>query len=164
DSHNNSSSCTQTITVNDTTKPVLAGQGADATINCPATPSFTAPTATDNCDANATITSTDSTTAGSCAGNYSVTRTWLATDHCGNVSDPVSQTITVHDNTAPSLVGVPSDTTVQCNAVPSAPTVTAPDACDASPPVTVTESSTQNAEATLCGHYMYTITRTGTAT
>src|SRR5204863_6779921 len=70
----------------------------------------------------------------------------------------------VHDNTAPSLVGVPPDATVQCHAVPSAPTVTATDACDASPTVTMTESSTQNADATLCGHYSYTITRTWTAT
>src|SRR5205823_1937035 len=76
----------------------------------------------------------------------------------------VSQTVTVHDNTAPSLVGVPSDTTAQCNEVPTAPTVSATDACDASPSVAMTESSTQNADATLCGHYCYTITRTWTAT
>ena len=34
----------QTITVQDTAAPVLSGEGADATIECPATPGFTAPT------------------------------------------------------------------------------------------------------------------------
>src|SRR5207253_3465034 len=66
----NHSSGTQLITVVDTTKPVLAGQGADATINCPAVPSFTAPTASDNCDPAPTMTFRDATTHGSSAGTY----------------------------------------------------------------------------------------------
>ena len=40
-----SSTCTKTVTVQDTTPPTIAGQGGNATIECPATPSFTAPTA-----------------------------------------------------------------------------------------------------------------------
>jgi len=42
------SSATQTLTIHDSTAPSLSGQGADATIESPATPVFSAPTASDN--------------------------------------------------------------------------------------------------------------------
>ena len=42
----------QTITVHDTTAPVIAALPAPSTIECPATPVFAAPTATDACDAS----------------------------------------------------------------------------------------------------------------
>ena len=48
---NESGTVSQTITVQDVTAPVISAAGADATIDCPATPVFTAPTATDTCDA-----------------------------------------------------------------------------------------------------------------
>src|SRR5207253_5293928 len=44
---NTSGTVTQTITVRDTTAPTIGGQGSNATIECPASPSFTAPTASD---------------------------------------------------------------------------------------------------------------------
>src|SRR5204862_7047293 len=44
---NHSATVSQTITVQDTTPPTIGGQGGNATIECTATPSFTAPTATD---------------------------------------------------------------------------------------------------------------------
>src|SRR5207302_6946649 len=84
------------------TAPVLSGQGADATIESPATPVFTAPTATDNCDASPLISFND-TTNQLCSSAHKVTRTWTATDACGNVSAPVSQSITVGDTTAPTI-------------------------------------------------------------
>jgi hypothetical protein len=81
----------------------------------------------------------DVTTPGSCPREYSVTRTWTATDPCGN-SSTASQTINVEDNTAPTLVGVPSDKAVPCGGpVPgpcSAEGVTATDDCDPNPAVT----------------------------
>ena len=40
----------QTITIEDTTPPVLSGQGSVATIECPATAAFTDPTVTDACE------------------------------------------------------------------------------------------------------------------
>src|SRR5678815_4643317 len=100
----------------DTTAPTISAAGANATISCPAVPSFTPPTATDNCDPNPQIVlvSDVTTPSGVCAGTYSRTKTWKAVDACNNASSTVSQTITVQDVTAPSLVGVPSDTTVQC--------------------------------------------------
>ena len=96
----------------DTTAPLLSGQGADETIQCPAVPSFTAPTAFDACDSTPTITFADVTTPGTCPGNYSVTRTWTAKDDCEN-SSQVSQTITVQDTTAPTIT-CPANVTVNC--------------------------------------------------
>ena len=45
----------------------------------------------------------DTTAAGSCANDYSRTQTWHAVDACGNTSAQVSQTVTVHDTTAPTI-------------------------------------------------------------
>src|SRR5439155_24715088 len=46
---NHSDTVTQTITATDTHAPTIGAAGASATIDCTATPSFTAPTATDDC-------------------------------------------------------------------------------------------------------------------
>src|SRR6266481_4142012 len=92
-----------------TAKTALPGP---TTIDCPATPVFAVATATDACDPSVTPTFTDVTTPGSCAGNYSVTRTWTATDACGNVSAPASQTINVRDITAPVIAALPGPTTI----------------------------------------------------
>jgi hypothetical protein len=159
DACNNSSSQSQTITVHDTTAPVLSGQGADTTVECPAMPSFTAPTASDNCDASPTISFSDVTTPGSCPQDYSVTRTWTATDACGNTSASVSQTITVVDTTQPVLNGVPANATVECDAVPAAANVTATDSCDPSPTVSFQQTRTDGN----CPNN-YSLTRTWTAT
>src|SRR5205814_7998993 len=75
--------------------------GAPATINCTATPSFTAPTASDDCN-GATINQLTDVTGGSgCA--KTVTRTWDAVYACGNHSATVSQTITLIDTTPPTI-------------------------------------------------------------
>src|SRR5260221_2278472 len=88
----------------DNVGPVISGDGVggSTTIDCPATPKFSTPTAIDatDGDVSSSLTSTDVSTPGSCAGNYSVTRTWTATDKCGN-SSTASQTINVQDATAP---------------------------------------------------------------
>jgi len=75
DACSNHSSQSQVITVHDTTAPVLSGQGSAQTIQCPATPVFTPPTASDNCDPNPQISFSDTTTPGACAGAYTATRT-----------------------------------------------------------------------------------------
>jgi hypothetical protein len=113
DACGNGSSASQVITVQDTTAPVLAGQGADATIEAPAAPVFTAPTASDGCDASPVVTFSDATVDGASAGTYAVTRTWVATDACGNESAPVSQTINVVDTTAPVITSLGDQVVVQ---------------------------------------------------
>ena len=97
---NRSGQVSQTITVVDTTPPVISPLPAPATVYCPATPQFTTPTVTDSCS-TATLTYSDSRTDGSC-GSYRVTRTWKAQDACGNVS-LASQTITVECNNCGGL-------------------------------------------------------------
>src|SRR4029077_16908487 len=46
---NHSATVSQVITIVDTTPPVIGQAGANTTIECTATPSFTAPTASDAC-------------------------------------------------------------------------------------------------------------------
>ncbi|HRE77370.1 MAG TPA: hypothetical protein PLL09_06040, partial [Flavobacterium sp.] len=135
----NSSTASQTINVQDTTAPVLSGQGPDSTISCPATPEFTAPTATDTCDLAPVISFTDATVPGACVGTSIVTRTWTAIDACGNQSASVSQSITIQDDTAPILVGQGADSTISCPATPEFTAPTANDTCDLAPVVSFTD-------------------------
>ncbi|MFZ1677594.1 MAG: hypothetical protein WAT91_09985, partial [Saprospiraceae bacterium] len=128
DCGNISSDFSQTITVLDATAPVLSGQGLATTLDCPSIPVFIAPAATDVCDASPIITFSDATVMGACAGSYAITRTWLAKDACGNISLPVSQSITVQDITPPVLSGEGADLTIEC---PSIPVFTSPIAIDA---------------------------------
>jgi hypothetical protein len=139
-SGNASATVSQTITVVDTTAPSIGAPGADATIEGPATPVFTAPGASDACDASpAVIEVSDVTTPGACPGSYTRTKTWRAVDCAGNLSGTVNQTITIADTTAPSIGSPGPDTTIQ---VPSTPVFTAPTASDAlDPSPTVVEVS-----------------------
>ncbi|MBL7816022.1 MAG: gliding motility-associated C-terminal domain-containing protein [Saprospiraceae bacterium] len=139
DNCGNTATASQVVTVRDTTKPVFANVPANVTLSCPATMPTALPTASDNCDTNVRITMTDQTTPGNCSGNYVVTRTWTAEDNCGNTST-AQQIITVKDTVAPTLVGVPANVTLNCGqAVPTVPSVSATDTCDASPHVNFAE-------------------------
>jgi hypothetical protein len=146
----------QTITVVDTTAPVFAGVGDDAKIECPESPVFSNPTASDNCDADVTITFEDNDQTDDC-GLGSITRTWTATDNCGN-SATASQTITIEDNVAPVIENVGDDYTVECPASPVFSEPTVKDECDDKPSLEFVD--TPNLDD--CG--LGTITRTWTAT
>jgi gliding motility-associated-like protein len=150
---------TQTFTISDTTAPSISQAGANTTVQCPGTPSFTAPTATDNCGTATVNVVSTVTTPGNCAGNYSVTRTWNAIDACGNASAPVSQTITVQDNSAPTITAAGANATIDCTATPS---FTAPTATDTCGTATVNIVSTITTPGNCAGNY--TITRTWNAT
>ncbi len=126
-----------TILDGDAVKPVIDPLPQTTTINCPAEPIFAEATATDNSGTIASLTYVDDIVAGNCSGSYTKTRTWTAKDACGNISLPVSQTIIVQDNSAPTwttLVGS-LDKTIECsdaNALTSAQALfpTASDSCD----------------------------------
>jgi len=143
----------------DWTAPVLVGcpTELDITVECDAVPTAPTVTATDNCDPDPEVIYEEVRTDGPCADTYTLTRTWIARDWCGNESDPVVQIIHVQDTTDPVLAGCPTelDITVECDAVPTAPTVTATDNCDPDPEVIYEEVRTDGPCADT-----YTLTRT----
>ncbi|MCM0667807.1 gliding motility-associated C-terminal domain-containing protein [Flavobacterium tyrosinilyticum] len=101
----------------DSVIPVIDPLPAVSTINCPAEPVFAQATASDDSGTISSLTYEDSNTEGNCAGTYTKTRTWTAKDACGNVSLPVSQTIIVQDNSAPTWTTQAGtlDKTIECN-------------------------------------------------
>jgi len=97
DACGNMNTCQQTITVNDTTPPVITFCPPAVTLPCgsnttPFNPAVGYALATDNCG-NIDATSTNVVT-GACPGVQVITRTWTATDSCGN-SDSCVQVITL---------------------------------------------------------------------
>src|SRR5437763_16445238 len=101
---------------------MIGGQGADNTVECPASPSFTAPTVSDTCS-GATLQNLGDTTSGnSCA--LVTTRSWRAVDGCGNTSATVSQHITRVEMSRATSSDAGSDTTFECGT--TMPAVTAP--------------------------------------
>jgi hypothetical protein len=160
DNCGNTQQFVQTINVQDTTPPVMSGlPQTPITVQCDAVPAAATPTATDNCDTNVDIVYGEVRTNGPCLDTYTLTRTWTATDNCGNTQQFV-QTINVQDTTPPVMSGLPSTPiTVQCDAVPNPPTVTATDNCDTNVDIVYGEVRTNGPCLDT-----YTLTRTWTAT
>src|SRR5207247_2597121 len=158
DAHNNSTTCSQTITVLDSAAPTVANCPTDATIECPATPVFGTPVFSDACDANLTVTFADS--ALTVSGNQAskTKRTWTATDAHNN-SATCTQTITVTDSAAPTVANCPTDATIECPATPQFGTPVFSDACDANLTVTFADAA-----LTVSGNQASKIKRTWTAT
>ena len=156
DPSGNSVTCTFTVTVS----------GLAPQIVCPS--NITVNAITGQCGANVPFTATESTaipasvisynennitvTPGSffSVGSHTITAT--ATNAVGSSS--CNFTITVVDNQPPVLVGVPADVTIECDAVPAAPVVTATDNCNTSVP-TFTETRTNG---TCTSNYILTRT------
>ena len=124
-------SCEQTVTIIDTTPPTISAAGANATIQCPASPVFTAPTtANDICDPSPTVIEVSDVTTPGCGGTNSRVKTWKARDCAGNESGTVSQTIQVVDTTAPVVtITGPASGAVYAVGTPVSFTATFTDAC-----------------------------------
>jgi hypothetical protein len=150
-------SSSKTVAVQDTKAPVFQGVGGALSIECPATPVFSVPTATDECGGTVTISHQDVRTAGRCAQEYVLTRTWTARDACGNTAT-ASQAVTVTDRTAPVFAALPAPQTIECPATPQFAIASVTDACDAQPQVTFQDVTTPGA---CLGER--TVTRTWTA-
>jgi len=140
----------QTITVVDTTNPVITAP-ADITVECSEIPTPAVLTATDNCDTDVVVAFEEEILEGT-ACEYTIVRTWTATDNCGNQSSD-QQVLTVVDTTYPVLVGVPTHVTAECDNVPTPSVVGAIDNCSNNLVVT----SSDVIEDLTCG---YIITRT----
>ncbi|HZV68023.1 MAG TPA: hypothetical protein VFG10_00685, partial [Saprospiraceae bacterium] len=130
----NSATCSQAITVFDNTVPQILCP-ANVTVQCASlvpAPNTATVIASDNCNGITSVTFVDDVVTGLiCINRFNVTRTYRATDECGN-SATCSQTITVFDNTPPSI-SCPGNTTVQCASLVPAPnpaTVIASDNCN----------------------------------
>src|SRR5215813_6285413 len=143
---NSSNTVSQTITQVDTQAPTIGTAGANATIECTASPVFTAPTATDACNTvSVQQVGSDVTGGTSCA--KTTTRTWIAVDACGNSSNTVSQTITQVDTQAPTIGTGGANATIECTATP---VFTAPTASDACNTVTVQQVGSDMTGGTSC--------------
>ncbi|NNL31839.1 MAG: T9SS type A sorting domain-containing protein, partial [Flavobacteriaceae bacterium] len=163
DSCGNTSSVSQTITVNDDTAPVPPAPPADLNLQCASdVPAAVDLTATDNCDGDITVSPTANTTPGACANDFVMVRTWTFTDDCGNTSS-VSQTITVNDDTPP-VITCPADLTLEAGpnldiSPANTGSATATDNCGGDPTIEFTDVVTPG---NCIGQT--TITRTWTAT
>src|SRR5204863_489315 len=109
----NSSQCSLTVIVVDTTAPVITCSNTNKTVEQGVSWTFDAPTATDNSGSNTiSIVSTVTNVTGHCGTTFDATRTWAATDECGN-SSQCSQTVIVVDTTAPGITCSNTNKTVQ---------------------------------------------------
>jgi len=164
-----SATCTQVITVNDVTPPVISvsPQTIAADASCQAlVPDFTtAAQVSDNCACSGSdtseacadrhpITVTQSPAPGTPVGLGTHTITLAANDGsssnggAGNTTT-ITTTLTVVDNTAPVItLNGSASVTVECHTSFTDPGATASDACDASVPVTASGSVDVNTVGT----------------
>jgi hypothetical protein len=137
DASGNSSSGSFTVTVTDTTKPVLGAlpspSPVEATSPGGTVVTYTPPSATDNADPSPSVTCVPASGSTFPLGATPVSCT--AQDTNGNISDPAGFTITVTDTTPPVLVDLPSSFSVEATGPSGAvATYTAPTATDNADP------------------------------
>ena len=139
DACGNSSSKTQTITINNTTAPTITQFPADATYSCAGDvpqANNSLVTATNACGDKFGMIIThgaDVITSSNCVSRFTISRTYTATDNCGNSTSRI-QTITVNATTAPTITTFPANASYSCaSAVPAADdtSVSATDGCGA---------------------------------
>lgn len=154
DASGNSTSISQTITIEDTTAPVFDAFDSEVQMSCDNTLSILV-TATDNCsEVQISYEETEMPDA-TCYGQ--LIRVYTATDECGN-SSTATQVIHLIDNIDPEFSNFPNDVILNCGEdIPSVPSVTGIDNCDDSPEIVY------NGEI-IVGTCPMTITRTWTIT
>jgi hypothetical protein len=135
---------TQTVTVIDSTPPVLTRYPEDTTIECDCDELTSVPTvdAVDNCDLGGDeVVYNPSSAPGTCKHEYTLTRSWSATDSCGNVED-WDQEVEVVDSEPPLFcdefcdddwAGYGND--ISCDELPEVVDPLVKDDCDTEPDV-----------------------------
>jgi len=124
----NATTVNQTITVVDTTDPIIDSEDSEITVDCNIVVDFAVPTATDNCDEDVEVVPSYSSTPGDCPGEYTEVYTFTAIDNCGN-SSSVSYTVHHVDNVGPVLENIPSSNEYSCDEVVPVVLPTATDLC-----------------------------------
>jgi hypothetical protein len=143
--------CETTVTVVDNTPPTVTCPGAES-VQCAAdipAVDVNDVTYSDNCPGGAVTHVSDVISDSTCPNHFTITRTYRGTDDAGNHTD-CTQTITIDDNTVPTLTCEPD--TVQCVAdVPPVDVndVTASDNCGGT--VEVTHISDSELSPDSCG-------------
>ena len=139
----NMSSHTQTITVQDTTGPVIEAE-AEVAVSCEDWPVLdTLATATDNCGA-VSLSFTETPVSGGCSTPYGVyERVYSAEDECGNIT-MMSQFFMLVDTIAPIFTLVPADLSLSCEEpVPADEAVEVMDNCDMDVVITMSEDTVE---------------------
>ncbi len=154
------------VSVSQDSPPVISGVTPGATLSCgaalPAPPAVTATDVQGPVLLSVLIDTLRNLGGDTCKV---VRRTWSATDNCGLVTT-AAQRFVFRDGQGPSLTGIPANTIVYCEALPSPPVIgvdiLATDNCDPAPEVVFTERSEQTANGT-CSDQIYRVIRTWTA-
>jgi len=100
-------SMSQTINVEDTQAPFLAGVPLGGAFECDNAPGPGNVFTMDNCDMDVPVVLTETRVDGDCPYDYTLTRTWVAEDDCGNMNS-ATQTLDISDNTPPEITCTPS--------------------------------------------------------
>ncbi|MDQ3017231.1 MAG: ice-binding family protein, partial [Bacteroidota bacterium] len=79
DASGNTVSCVQTITIEDSTSPVITCATPTSPVECNTIPVFPVPTVTDACDDEVVLSFIENTIPGACGQEYTLIRTWTAT-------------------------------------------------------------------------------------
>ncbi len=166
----NTQTATQTISVIDNLGPVGGGV-LDTTALCSALVPFPAPTpiATDACSGlTASPTNNGQTIIpGLCTDRYTIAVHWVAEDVCGNKTS-FDQLVHVIDTVPPTLMNIPPNITVECDAIPAPPETAlfdAADNCDLAVTVTLVQTEIRSSDTTSCEYWTdYIVQREWTAT
>jgi hypothetical protein len=174
DAADNTNVCSFNITVVDRAKPYFADcptmiMAANDVDKCSAKVNWVVPHAFDNCSLPVTVvplTSNQFVPGGIIpVGTHTIG--YVATDVDGNSAQCSFQIIVIDTQKPDIFPGKPQNITVPCENVPG-PLVLNPndvrDNCDPNPIRGYTQTSTQNANPAVCGHYNYTLDRNWTAT
>jgi hypothetical protein len=137
---NESETVSQTISVIDTTAPVVDSYSMEITIHCDEVPSIPMLTASDACS-EVSVDFNEILYSGGCPGT--IERNYIFTDACGNIAE-ATQFITVEDNVAPEFTFVPEARFFGCGETYTQPQAAeALDICD--PSTTISYTSTEAA-------------------
>src|SRR5438445_6881496 len=117
-------------------------------VECSCAWSSDLPTASDTCgNVTVPVVGTVTNLNAHCGNTFDATRTWRATDACGNTAE-CSQTVTVDENTPPTITCVPNKT-VECTSTWSFDPPTASATCGHA---TITLLITVTNPTGHCGH------------